>query len=221
METIVGDGPTPRIRIDDLDLDHLDFLKVDVEGYELFVLKGAEQTLLRHKPVVILEENIRGPLEHGIENGECGIYLASLGARLVGTQNKDLIFSWHDPLSDRAAFLDQFDGADLESPKAELRAPIRGFIGRDLMNAIAETNVVGGELSSVPRRQLLHRRQRLRCPRRAATQHPGQLRHRSFDRGDGRRRQLGSDLRLQVRLRPAQMAGIRGSDCLARRRRHR
>ena len=97
METVIGGGDTIMLRIDDLGLRHLDFLKVDVEGYELFVLKGAEQMLIEHKPVILLEENIRGPLEHNVQNGECEKYLRSLGARRVATVNKDLIFAWPTP----------------------------------------------------------------------------------------------------------------------------
>jgi FkbM family methyltransferase len=41
----------------ELSLDRLDFMKVDVEGYELEVLEGAQQVLNTHRPTVILEMN--------------------------------------------------------------------------------------------------------------------------------------------------------------------
>jgi len=56
-----------NVRIDTLDnallqqLDHLDFLKVDVEGFELEVLKGAERTLERFHPKIALEWHSFGP----------------------------------------------------------------------------------------------------------------------------------------------------------------
>lgn len=40
-----------------LAVERLDFIKIDVEGCELEVLKGAEKTLERFKPVVMLEMN--------------------------------------------------------------------------------------------------------------------------------------------------------------------
>lgn len=43
--------PVEVRRLDDLGFDHVDLLKVDVEGHELAVLKGAEQTLDRTKAV--------------------------------------------------------------------------------------------------------------------------------------------------------------------------
>ncbi len=41
--------------VDQLRLERLDFLKIDVEGYEIKVLRGAETTLARCRPVVVLE----------------------------------------------------------------------------------------------------------------------------------------------------------------------
>lgn len=41
--------------LDDFHIMNLDFVKIDVEGYELEVLKGAEATLLREKPVLFIE----------------------------------------------------------------------------------------------------------------------------------------------------------------------
>lgn len=38
-------------------VDRISFIKIDVEGYELHVLKGAEKTISIHKPVMVIEIN--------------------------------------------------------------------------------------------------------------------------------------------------------------------
>jgi hypothetical protein len=43
----------------DVDLDRVDFVKIDVEGFELNVLRGAENTLSQFKPTIILEYDER------------------------------------------------------------------------------------------------------------------------------------------------------------------
>lgn len=52
--------PVPCRSVDSLALDRCDFMKIDVEGAELDVLKGAEATLQRHEPVLFLECNFIG-----------------------------------------------------------------------------------------------------------------------------------------------------------------
>lgn len=52
---VEGGGDIPQMRIDDLDLPHLDFLQLDVEGWELNALEGAERTIRAHWPVIMLE----------------------------------------------------------------------------------------------------------------------------------------------------------------------
>jgi len=42
---VLGDGTIPMVTIDSLGLDDVDLIKIDVEGYEMEVLKGAEKTL--------------------------------------------------------------------------------------------------------------------------------------------------------------------------------
>ena len=42
---IVGEGSIPMVTVDSLKLDDVDLIKIDVEGYEMEVLKGAENTL--------------------------------------------------------------------------------------------------------------------------------------------------------------------------------
>lgn len=49
-----GTGGIQQIPIDSLNID-LDLIILDVEGYEGFVLQGAEQTIKRSKPVIVVE----------------------------------------------------------------------------------------------------------------------------------------------------------------------
>ncbi|HWF82380.1 MAG TPA: FkbM family methyltransferase [Streptosporangiaceae bacterium] len=45
----------PLIKIDDLDAKDVRFIKIDVEGHELNVLRGAEETVLRERPRLLVE----------------------------------------------------------------------------------------------------------------------------------------------------------------------
>lgn len=52
-----GDGEVLLKRLDDITLPTpVDFIKIDCEGYEEHVLVGAEGTILRNKPVIIVEQ---------------------------------------------------------------------------------------------------------------------------------------------------------------------
>jgi FkbM family methyltransferase len=46
----------PMRRLDDFQFDAVDFIKIDVEYYEPFVVEGGEQTIRKHRPVVIVEQ---------------------------------------------------------------------------------------------------------------------------------------------------------------------
>lgn len=45
----------PLVTIDSLNLDRLDFVKLDIEGMEVQVLNGMKNTLKRHKPMLMIE----------------------------------------------------------------------------------------------------------------------------------------------------------------------
>jgi len=49
----IGQGDTQVYRLDDLDLDTVDYIKMDCEGYDL---QGAEKTIKRCRPVVVVEQ---------------------------------------------------------------------------------------------------------------------------------------------------------------------
>ena len=58
----LGDVSVPVVTVDEavdtLGLDHVDFIKIDVEGGELGVLQGAVNTLQRDRPLLVFEMNV-------------------------------------------------------------------------------------------------------------------------------------------------------------------
>jgi FkbM family methyltransferase len=44
-------------RLDDFELDKIDYIKIDVEGFERKVLAGGVQTIERDRPIVVIEQN--------------------------------------------------------------------------------------------------------------------------------------------------------------------
>lgn len=49
-------GDTEIRRLDSLDLQNVDYIKIDCEGFEYRVLQGAERTIRRCRPVVVIEQ---------------------------------------------------------------------------------------------------------------------------------------------------------------------
>lgn len=61
-------------------LCRLDFVKLDVEGAELLVLKGAQKTLIHYKPSILFEYIQENTIRFGSENlGEVVQFLLELG----------------------------------------------------------------------------------------------------------------------------------------------
>ena len=50
-----ADGTIPCVAIDELKLPRCDLIKLDLEGAEGLALKGARLTIMRHKPVLVIE----------------------------------------------------------------------------------------------------------------------------------------------------------------------
>jgi len=49
-------GDTQITKLDSLNIDNVDYIKIDCEGYEYRVLHGAENTIKRCRPIVVIEQ---------------------------------------------------------------------------------------------------------------------------------------------------------------------
>lgn len=54
---VSGDGVIPTLRLDDFALPVVDLISLDVEGFETYALMGAEATIARCRPVLVVEVN--------------------------------------------------------------------------------------------------------------------------------------------------------------------
>ena len=81
--------------LDSYDFEYVDFVKIDCEGYEAEVVKGAIETLKRWRPCVIVEQKPHklGP-NFGIEGTPAVDILRDLGAHMRTAISGDYIFSW-------------------------------------------------------------------------------------------------------------------------------
>lgn len=76
--------------LDDFRLPRLGYLKLDIEGFEGFALRGAEKTVQAHWPVVQIEEKA---LPHSYDGPIARELLESWGYRQVDAAGRDVIFA--------------------------------------------------------------------------------------------------------------------------------
>ena len=93
---VAGPGGDIELRpLDAFEFQVVDFLKIDCEGYELEVLKGARETLERCRPCVIVEQKPHKLLPNfGIHGTPAVDYLRDLGAVVRREMSGDWILSW-------------------------------------------------------------------------------------------------------------------------------
>jgi FkbM family methyltransferase len=79
----------PMMTIDSLNLEP-DLLQLDVEGFEEFALKGAKKTIMRARPIIIIEQKKLG--KNGMSDPEIAIMIQDLGYYFAERVWSDNIF---------------------------------------------------------------------------------------------------------------------------------
>lgn len=85
-------GRVSIIPLDSLKLQRLDFLKLDIEGYEVFALRGAGVTIQRCKPVVMIEDKPRMARRYNLEPHTAQELLASFGMKRLEKVGSDYVW---------------------------------------------------------------------------------------------------------------------------------
>lgn len=88
---VVSGGTIPVERIDDWNLPHLGFLKLDVEGSEPFALAGAVETLKRCRPIVLFEDKAFWQ-RYGLPKFAPQDFLMGIGYRFLASVGRDAIW---------------------------------------------------------------------------------------------------------------------------------
>lgn len=67
------------VSIDELDMFGIDFIKIDCEGYELEILKGAKDTIEKFRPVMLIEVNKSALKRQGLKEKDIFQFLEKAG----------------------------------------------------------------------------------------------------------------------------------------------
>lgn len=76
----------PMFPLDAFDLKDVDYIKIDVEGFEKKVLLGAKETIARYNPLIVIEQNhvvIDGDKQYAAKD-----YLESIGYRQAAVDKR-------------------------------------------------------------------------------------------------------------------------------------
>jgi FkbM family methyltransferase len=90
----IVDSSVEVVLLDDYEFTEVDLIKIDCEGYELFVLQGAEQTIINNKPVIIVEQKPNKGTKFGLADDAAVQYLIGLGMRVHTVISGDYIMVW-------------------------------------------------------------------------------------------------------------------------------
>jgi len=84
--------------LDSFEFHAVDFLKIDVENYEYFVVEGGEKTIRLHKPIIVIEQKGDKTRKHksvyGRERHDAKEMLEAWGARQLFEMNGDHCMGW-------------------------------------------------------------------------------------------------------------------------------
>ena len=84
-------GIIPVMSVDSLNLPACDLLQLDIEGFEYFALKGAEETIKKYSPVIMIEHK-KHAQRYGMKPEDVINFIESLGYIRKQEVRRDIIF---------------------------------------------------------------------------------------------------------------------------------
>jgi FkbM family methyltransferase len=90
---VCGAGDVPMTTLDHFGFVDVDLIKIDVEGLEASVVKGAEETILRCRPVMVVEQKGEDARMGLKRDGALG-YLQGLGMKAADCIGGDYFMVW-------------------------------------------------------------------------------------------------------------------------------
>ena len=91
----VGEGDDYNMHtIDEYNFQDVSFIKIDCEGYEYFIVKGAEETIKENKPTIIVEQKPGKAQRYGLKETQAVDLLKSWGMTLKAEDVGDYILAW-------------------------------------------------------------------------------------------------------------------------------
>jgi len=89
----LGQGNTPMYTLDELHIRDIDYIKIDCEGYETEILKGAHETITRCRPILVVENKNHQDVGH-TDTASAIDLCVSWGARILDQVRNDVILGW-------------------------------------------------------------------------------------------------------------------------------
>lgn len=89
----LGKGKTHMYRLDSLGFTGVDYMKLDCEGYENAILRGARETIMANRPIMVVEHKNHQDVGHD-DTGQALDTLVGWGARIIDRVKNDYILGW-------------------------------------------------------------------------------------------------------------------------------
>jgi FkbM family methyltransferase len=86
---VTGEGTTPTLKIDDLNLNECDLIHLDIEGYEKFAILGGISTIKRCRPVIVVEDYPPWKIRYNSSINEIEQILYNIGYEFVSKVEGD------------------------------------------------------------------------------------------------------------------------------------
>ncbi len=97
--TPVGEIKIPCIDLDRFVAEHhiakVDFIKMDTEGWELYILKGAVNLIRRDHPVILMEYNTTNGEQCGVRLEQINEFLRAMNYQWQSISGDDILCTYH------------------------------------------------------------------------------------------------------------------------------